>query len=136
MRNSKSMIILFLSSVLFAGCAGVDTTVFIPSDVHVNKGHHEIGPPPHAPAHGYRHRHHGVELEYSTEIGAYIVLENPDTYFYNGLYVGVSPEEHWVVAEHLGGPWRVAEAREVPPKLKRAKVKGKRQGKGKKKKKG
>ena len=78
MSNIKLIVMLLLSSVLFSGCAGVDTIVYIPSDVHMKKKHHKIGPPPHAPAHGYRHKHqHGVELEYDSGIGAYISCRTP-----------------------------------------------------------
>ena len=149
MSNIKLIVILLLSFALFSGCAGIDTIVYIPADDHVKKKHHKIGPPPHAPAHGYRHKHHcgyrhkhhrGVELEYDTGIGAYILVEFPGTYFYNGLYARYSPKEHWVVAEHLDGPWRVSVEREIPPKLKKGNGKyhpgkGKNHGKGKKNKK-
>ena len=141
MSNIKLIVILLLSFALFSGCAGVDTIVYIPSDVHVRKRHHKIGPPSHAPAHGYRHKHHhGVELEYDSGIDAYLVIEFPGTYFYNGLYTRFSPKEHWVVAEHLYGPWRVSGEREIPLKLKKGNGKwhpgkGKGHGKGKKKKK-
>jgi len=118
MSKVKLAIILFLSSVLFAGCAGVDTVVYIPADVHVKEKHHKVGPPPHAPAHGYRHKHRdGVELEYDSGIEAYLVIEFPGTYYCNGLYSRYSPEEHWVVAANLYGPWRVPNEREIPLKL-------------------
>ena len=118
MSKVKLTIILFLSSVLFAGCAGVDTVVYIPADVHVKERHHKNGPPPHAPAHGYRHKHQdGVELEYDSRIDAYLVIEFPGTYFYNGLYGRFSPEEYWMVAENLNGPWRVSKEGEIPLKL-------------------
>lgn len=137
MRNVQLTIILFWSAVLFAGCAGIDTVVYVPADVQVKEKHHKIGPPPHAPAHGYRHKHqHGVELEYDREIDAYIVVELPGTYFQNGLYLRVSSTGHWVVAAHLDGPWRVAEECDVPPKLKKGKGKNKGSKKGNKNKKG
>ena len=45
------------------------------------------GPPPHAPAHGYRHKHqHGVELVYSSELGVYVVVGFPNHYFSEGHY--------------------------------------------------
>lgn len=124
MRTIKFIIILLLSFVLLSGCAGVDTIVYIPADVHKKKKNHKIAPPPHAPAHGYRHKHHhGVELEYHTEIDAYVLVELPGTYFYNGLYARYSPKEHWVVAEYFDGPWRVPVENEIPSKLKKCKGK-------------
>ena len=141
MSNIKLIVILLLSVALFSGCAGIDTIVYIPADDHVKKKHHKIGPPPHAPAHGYRHKHHhGVELEYDKGIGAYVLIGLPGTYFYNGLYARYSPKEHWVVATYLDGPWRVSGEKEIPRKLKKCKGKynpgkGKNHGKGKKNKK-
>jgi len=118
MNKINFTLILFLSSVLFAGCAGVDTVVYIPADVHMKERPHKNGPPPHAPAHGYRHKHeHDVELEYDSGIDAYLVIEFPGTYFYNGLYSRFSSEEHWKVAENLSGPWRVPKEGEIPLKL-------------------
>ena len=118
LRKVKLTTILFLSSVLFAGCAAVDTVVSIPADVHMKERPHKTGPPPHAPAHGYRYKHQdGVELEYDSGIDAYLVIKFPGTYFYNGLYSRFSPEERWVVAENLNGPWRISREREIPLKL-------------------
>ena len=118
MGTVKLTIMLFLSSVLFAGCAGVDTVVYIPADVHMKERPHKNGPPQHAPAHGYRHKHQdGVELEYDSGIDAYLVIEFPGTYYYHGLYSRFSPEEHWMVTENLNGPWRVSKEREIPLKL-------------------
>ena len=136
MGTVKLTIMLFLSSVLLAGCAGVDTVVYIPADVHMKERPHKNGPPQHAPAHGYRHKHQdGVELEYDSGIDAYLVLEFPGIYFYNGLYCRFSPEEHWVVAAHYDGPWHIAAESDVPPKLKKGKGKNKGTKKDKKNKK-
>ena len=137
MTYLKLLGIIFLSSILFAGCAGVGTVSPSPSGSHVKKIPPKHGPPPHAPAHGYRHKHqHGVELEYDSGIGAYIVVELPGTYFHNGLYIRVSSSGHWVVAARFDGPWRVAVESDVPPKLKKSKGKDKGSKKGKKNKKG
>jgi hypothetical protein len=44
------------------------------------------GPPAQAPAHGYKHKHHGHQLVYDTSLGAYIVIGQPNIYFYNNHY--------------------------------------------------
>lgn len=76
------------------------------------------GPPPHAPAHGYRHKHQdGHELEYDSKIGAYIVVNVPDTYFGNDLYLRMSSDGTWMVSATLEGGWRVALTSEIPPKM-------------------
>jgi len=61
------------------------------------------GPPPHAPAHGYRHKHQGVDFE-----GHYYRYHEP----------------HWEVGVHIEGPWESVSEEALPPGL-RAKGKGK-----------
>jgi hypothetical protein len=136
----KNTMILLVTLALITGCAGVDTILRFPSRGTVDAKPAKHGPPPHAPAHGYRHKHqHGVQLEFDTGIGAYVVVDLPDTYFFNGLYVRISSDGRWTVAPHLDNPWRVAVEGEVPLKLKKKKAKknpgkGKKSGKGKGKK--
>ena len=82
------------------------------------------GPPPHAPAHGYRHKHDdGVELEFNNSIGAYVVVDVSNLYFHNNLFIRYYGDG-WQVAVRLDGPWRVAKPSEVPSKLKKGKGKG------------
>jgi len=91
------------------------------------------GPPPHAPAHGYRYKHqHGVEMRYDSGLGVYVVIEIPDMYFNDGLYIRWSEKGYWEVGSYYKGPWRMALKNEVPYKLDKAKGKGnKEKGKGK-----
>jgi hypothetical protein len=89
------------------------------------------GPPPHAPAHGYRHRNqHGLELQFDSGRGVYVVIESPNVYFYNDLYIR-SSDGHWEVAANFNGPWRSETSGEVPTKLKVSKGKGYGASKGK-----
>lgn len=98
--------------------------------VKKSKGH---GPPPHAPAHGYRHKHEqGVELQYDSGVGAYAAVGLQGVYFNNDLYLRIVGG-YWQASVHFGGPWRVAAPHEVPEKLFKAKGKGgpgKSRGKG------
>jgi hypothetical protein len=99
-----------------------------PRIVKKSMGH---GPPPHAPAHGYRHKHrHGVELRYDSGLGVYVVIEIPGMYFNDGLYIQCSSKGYWEVGYHYKGPWRIAVGNEIPAKLDQKKGKGK-QGKAK-----
>ena len=99
-----------------------------PKIVKKSQGH---GPPPHAPAHGYRHKHqHGVELRYDSGLGVYVVIEIPGMYFNDGLYIRWSAAGFWEVGYHFDGPWRIAVGNEVPEKLDQKKGKSK-PGKGK-----
>jgi len=100
-----------------------------PKIVKKDKGY---GPPPHAPAHGYRYKHQqGVELRYDAGLGVYVVIEIPDMYFNDGLYIRWSTSGYWEVGHHYKGPWRAAAANEVPYTLDKKKgKKGKGKGKG------
>ncbi|MFQ5585276.1 MAG: hypothetical protein ACE5GF_00390, partial [Thermodesulfobacteriota bacterium] len=51
---------------------------------HVKVKSKKHGPPPHAPAHGYRHKHrHGVELMFDGGLGVYIAVGLSGIYFHN-----------------------------------------------------
>ena len=74
----------------------------------------------------------GYEIEYDSRAGAYIVLNVPETYFGNNLYMRLSTYGGWMVSTRLERGWRVAVGNEVPYRLRE--YKGKRHGnKGKEK---
>ena len=88
------------------------------------------GPPPHAPAHGYRHKNqHGVELVYNSKLGVYVVIGFPNHYFYEGHYFRLGGED-WEISMNIEGPWIVAAQEGLPSGLK-FKGKGKEKAKGK-----
>lgn len=77
----------------------------------------QAGPPPHAPAHGYRHKHQsGAELRFDSDLGVYLVVGQTDVYFYDGLFVRVR-SGMWQVSATLAGPWEPKAAEWVPPGL-------------------
>ncbi len=78
---------------------------------------YDHGPPPHAPAHGYRRKHPGGPvLVYDSGIGVYVVSGSPGIYWYGDrfyrYYGGV-----WQVGVAVNGPWHGAEHRHLPPGL-------------------
>lgn len=85
------------------------------------------GPPPHAPAHGYRHKHqeHGVELVYDSGLGVYVVVELPNHFYFEGRYYRHG-ESQWEIGVHVDGPWEVVVEDSLPKGLR-----GKKKGKGK-----
>jgi hypothetical protein len=108
------------------------------------------GPPPHAPAHGYRHKYHDhghdYELVFDSGVGCYTVVGYRDVYFNDGAYFRFG-SDGWQVSASFGESTRweyVAESR-VPGGLKvkykdkghsgggkgRGEGKGKSEGKGK-----
>jgi hypothetical protein len=62
--------------------------------VHEHDDGYEGGPPPWAPAHGYRHKHHSPDLVFDSEIGVYVVVGHPHVYFYDDHYFRVV-SSHW-----------------------------------------
>lgn len=88
------------------------------------RGH---GPPPHAPAHGYRHKQHGVELTYDSGRSIYVVVGFPRHYYYKGHYYRPGGVQ-WEVSAHIDGPWKSVSEKSLPPGLR-----GKEKGKGKSK---
>ena len=75
-------------------------------------------PPPHAPAHGYRHHHHNHDLQFDAGFGAYIVIGNPSLYFYNDHYVRFY-RGGWQIRGHLNNRWRSAHINNIPHKLRK-----------------
>ena len=90
---------------------------------------HKHGPPPHAPAHGYRHKQHGVELVYDSGRGVYVVIGLPHHYYFKGHYYRLR-ETNWEVGVHMDGPWEFVSDEALPRGL-RVKEKGKGKGKSK-----
>lgn len=92
-----------------------------------SRGH---GPPPHAPAHGYRAKTpQGVDVVFDTGIGAYVVVDLPGVYWLDERYYRSGPEG-WQVAVRSNGPWTVCADADLPPGLRKGK-KGKGNGKAK-----
>ncbi len=77
------------------------------------------GPPAHAPAHGYRHKHleDGVELVYDSKLAVYIVSGYKHTYFTNGVYFRYM-DDTWKLSKQVAGPWKIVIERDVPSGLK------------------
>ena len=90
------------------------------------------GPPPHAPAHGYRHKQkQGVDLVFDSGIGVYVVVDRPDYYFDDGYYYRLHKGK-WQYSTSLHGNWKPHVYQQLPPGLqKKYKAKGKNKNKNK-----
>jgi hypothetical protein len=87
-----------------------------PDVVVVERGH---GPPPHAPAHGYRYKHDDVDLVFDSGMGVYVVVGWPDTYWQDGHYFRLHGSD-WQVSARIAGPWALTTVYALPPGLARA----------------
>jgi hypothetical protein len=75
------------------------------------------GPPPHAPAHGYRQHRHGVDHVFDGRLGVYTVVGQPHTYWHDGGYWRHS-QGYWERgARPRGGHWSRADWKHVPKQL-------------------
>ena len=100
------------------------------SSTRSSQSSHGKGPPPWAPAHGYRHKHqHGVELVFDADLDVYVVVGHPGIYFRGDEYFCLRGGE-WYVGARFDGPWKGTRLGHVPPGLAKKYAKGS-PGKGK-----
>lgn len=109
------LMVFFLNSCTTAGVTGPKTGVTGPKS-----GNAGYGPPPHAPAHGYRHKHQGAELIFDSGMGVYVVAGYPKHYFYNDSYYRLN-DDIWEISISIGGPWVVIMDDDLPPGLRKIK---------------
>ena len=81
------------------------------------------GPPPHAPAHGYRHKYQGMELAYDSGRSVYVVVGLPSHYYCGGHFYRFQ-SARWEASPEVAGPWKPISQESLPPGL-RAAEKGK-----------
>lgn len=113
---------LFVIVVTLSGC------VAIPVHGRSDGGH---GPPPHAPAHGYRHHHQGAKLAFDSNLGVYVVVGYPDRFYADGHFLRLHAGS-WHVSSSLLGPWTPSPSRFVPPGLRSTHPSNAKRGKHKK----
>jgi hypothetical protein len=105
------------------------TRVYYPTSKRA--GH---GPPPHAPAHGYRRKQvHGVELVFDSQLGVYVVIGHPGHYYYDGYFYRLKGGV-WEMSLKIEGGWGPKSAKPLPPGLRNksyAKANGNANGKSK-----
>jgi hypothetical protein len=103
------------AALLLTSCSGgAERPPAPPAGPHVEIV--ETGPPPHAPAHGYRHKHRGVVLVYEASLDVYRVQRHSGVYFY-GSYFYRSHDGGWQVSIGVEGPWRPVPDYRLPRKL-------------------
>lgn len=81
--------------------------------------YHE-GPPPHAPAHGYRYQYRNHDLRYDSSLGAYVVI-GWQNYFYNDGFYFHYLDGRWLFSARLdSNDWHQARREQLPPNLYRS----------------
>jgi hypothetical protein len=103
--------------------------------IHVHEHEHYArhpGPPPHAPAHGYRIHHHDLDLRYDVHLGAYVVIGHPDHFFLDGRYYRRIGPRWERCGDWKKGRWKTVEVALVPvPLVRHYERKRSKHGKGK-----
>ena len=102
-------IILFMaySAILLSAC----TVVKVHED-----GYEHNGPPPHAPAHGYRHKHKKHDLEYNSDLGIYVVIGLAEHYFIDGIFYKRT-KHGWYSSHDIDKAWKEYKKDNLPGKL-------------------
>jgi len=109
----RKLLIAFAAAALSACVAAVPAPTAAPGPAR-SAGH---GPPPWAPAHGYRAKTpQGVDVAFDSQLGVYVVLSVPDQYWLDQLYYRKRAED-WFVSPGLDGPWSTCAAADLPEGL-------------------
>ena len=115
-RTTIALILTLVISVAIA-VSGCRSTVRYTETSNPHVVVKQTGPPPHAPAHGYRHKHpDGVELVYKSNIGVYVVVGYSDHYFYKDRYYRLR-NGSWEVSVHIDGNWKSTSEKKIPSGL-------------------
>ena len=79
---------------------------------------HAPGPPPHAPAHGYRqkHRQHDLELVFDSGFGVYVVVGWENHFFHQDRFYRLF-DGHWEISTRIDGGWASIRAGDLPKGL-------------------
>ena len=87
------------------------------------------GPPPWAPAHGYRHKHQGgVDLVFDSDLEVYVVVGYPGHYFHRDRYYR-HVDGHWRIGLSINGLWSRVRLEAVPTGIRHRHEKPKHRGK-------
>lgn len=138
MRIFGAFLAAIAAILIFTGCesnGGYHVSAGTAPPPHETAKHkqHKPGPPPHAPAHGYRAKHDGCDLRYDRTVGCYAVVGYTDYYYNDGFFFRYS-SGNWQISALVGEGWAAVDTARVPDPLVvkyHGKQKGKGQGKGK-----
>jgi hypothetical protein len=110
--------LLISTGITVSACGGsVHYTEAVNPEIKEN----HTGPPPHAPAHGYRHKHpDGEKLVYKSDIGVYVVVGYPDYYFHKNKYYR-SNKGSWEVSFNIKRDWAPVSDKKLPSGLRKTK---------------
>ena len=108
MKNMKALLgtVFVVSALTLTGCV-------------VHPEHQQgYGPPPHAPAHGYRYKYHDHDLVYDANLGVYLLVGLTGYYFLNEIFYH-HRHDGWYYSRKFDRDWRHYDDRDhkLPPGL-------------------
>ncbi len=75
------------------------------------------GPPPHAPAHGYRRKNrHGRHMTFDSNLGVYIMMDYPMHYYWDGRYYRKGKHQ-WESSKDINKKWKNIKKQKLPKGL-------------------
>lgn len=75
------------------------------------------GPPPHAPAHGYRRKNRqGLSMMFDSNLGVYVLMDYPMHYFWDDRYYRKG-KHGWETTEDINNKWRKIIKHDIPQGL-------------------
>ncbi len=107
---------ILIASAIIALTGCVDSAGVRYGDSSHQDSTYKSGPPPHAPAHGYRHKHRKHDMSYDSGVGAYVVIGKNEVYFDDNLYFRYRNGD-WQASVNLDSGWNDADKHIVPSKL-------------------
>ncbi len=112
--------------VLFSGCGHISSVTIGKSGPYVSHDREGHGPPPHAPAHGHRRKHHDsagdLKLIFDSELGVYVVVDIPNHYYSDGYYLRIE-NGSWYASTKLESGWKLRSSDSLPPGLRKKQAK-------------
>ena len=114
-NRTLALLVAVAASASF-GCTHVHIPVSVPEPARVSRH----GPPPHAPAHGYRHKHRThvgeVELVFDSGLGVYVLVGWPGHFYWDDRFYR-EIDGVWHSSLRLNTSWVRLSGKKVPPGL-------------------
>lgn len=122
MIGSRTRIIIVLLALICITVSACGSKVHYTRTINPKVTAKRAGPPPHAPAHGYRHKHRdGAELVYKSGIGVYVVVGHSEHYYYRDKYYRLE-NGSWEASLHIDGKWAPVPYKKLPPGLRKKNI--------------
>ena len=109
-------------AIAWSGCSYDSSLTIGNRGPYVSPHRGGSGPPPHAPAHGYRRKHRSgaaeIDLVFDSGMGVYVVVGVPNHYYWDGHYLRID-DGRWYASAELKGHWKLRSSDSLPPGLRK-----------------